>query len=180
MTLILDNLKLATVALTNFATGGSIGTAATTVDIVSCFNVNQTTAGQTLTLPSPTNALAGDQIRITNVGTAAFIILGKTISPGTFSDISWNGTGYTVDADSGRNQGATVTAATLTVGNNTITHNLAMPTGSFSAVSLDIRDSTGSTVHLRRVTASDTANAIVVTCPIAIATATTFYVVPLA
>jgi hypothetical protein len=179
MAIILDNFKLATLALTNFATGGAIGTAVATVDIASCFNINQTTAAQTLTLPVPTNAIAGDQIRVTNVGTAAFTILGKVISPGTFSDIFWNGAGYAVDADSGRNQGATVTAATLTVGNNTITHNLALPSGSFSAVNLDIRDSNGSTVHLRRVTANDTANAIVVTCPIAIATPTVFFIVPL-
>ena len=177
---VLGTFKLATIALTNFATGGSIGTAATTVDIASCFNINQTTAGQILTIPVPTNAIAGDQIRISNVGTAVFTILGKSISPGTFTDLSWNGTAYAVDADSGRNMGAVVTAATLTVGNNTITHNLAMPTGSFSAVNLDIRDSLGSTVNLRRVTGSDTANAIVVTSPIAVATPVTFYITSLA
>ena len=96
---VLDNLKLATLTIANLATGGSIGTAATTVDIASSFNISQTTAGQTLTIASPTNAIAGDQIRAINTGTAAFTILGKVVAPGTFTDIFWNGTGYSVDAE---------------------------------------------------------------------------------
>lgn len=178
--LILDNLKLATLALTNFATGGSIGTAATTVDIVSQFNVNQRTVGQVLTVPTPTNAIAGDMIRIANVGSVAFSIAGKTINPGAFTDLFWNGTTYSIDADSGRNIGATITLTTMTVGNNTVTHNLAMPAGSFSSINLDVRDSTNSTVNLRRVNASDTANSLVITTPIAVSTPTTFYITPLA
>ena len=177
---ILDNLKLATLPLTNFATGGSIGTAATTVDIISQFNINQTTAGQILTLATPTVTLAGDNVRINNVGSVSFVILGKTVNAGTFTDIFWNGTTYSTDADSGRNMGAPVVLATMTAGNNTVTHNLAMPTGSFSNVNLDVRDATGSPVSIRRITASDTTNAIIVNTPIAISTATTFYITPIA
>ena len=36
--------------ISNKATGGSIGTAATTVDLYTNFNLHQTTAGQTLTV----------------------------------------------------------------------------------------------------------------------------------
>lgn len=43
-----------TLAVANLASGGAIGTAAATVDIYTTFNVTQTTAGQTLSLPSPT------------------------------------------------------------------------------------------------------------------------------
>ena len=45
-------------SVANLATGGAIGTAATTVDIKTTFNINQTTANQTLTLPVPTNTTA--------------------------------------------------------------------------------------------------------------------------
>ena len=178
--IILDNLKLGTIVIANLLTGGSIGTADTTVDIASSFAINQTTAGQVLTLALPTDTIAGDQVRITNTGTASFRIFGKTVLPGTFTDIFWTGTAYAVDADSGRNQGAVVTAATLVVGNNTITHNLSMPVGSFSSIGIDTRNNVGSPVALRRVVASDTANAIVVNTPTAISTPTTFYIIPLA
>lgn len=44
--------------ISNLATGGNIGTAAATVDVKTTFNINQTTANQTITLPSPTNTTA--------------------------------------------------------------------------------------------------------------------------
>ncbi len=44
--------------IANLATGGAIGTAATTVDVKTTFNINQTTANQTLALPTPTNTTA--------------------------------------------------------------------------------------------------------------------------
>ena len=42
----------------NLAGGGAIGTPAATVNIKTTFNINQTTANQTLTLPAPTDATA--------------------------------------------------------------------------------------------------------------------------
>ena len=45
----------ASLAIPNLPTGGSIGTAATTVDIKTTFDINQTTADQTLTIPTPTS-----------------------------------------------------------------------------------------------------------------------------
>jgi hypothetical protein len=178
--IILDNLKLATIAISNLATGGSIGTAIATVDIASSFAVNQTTANQVLTIPNPTDALAGDQVTIANIGTASFTILGKTVQAGQFAEFVWNGTTWSVEGDAGRNMGAVVTVASLVAGNNTITHNLSMPTGSFSSVIVRAYNATGNEITCKRVMASDTANAIVISSPIAIATATTFQITPLA
>lgn len=55
--------------LPNFAANGAIGTAVTTVDVKTTFNINQTTANITLTLPAPTDATAGRIIYINNIGT---------------------------------------------------------------------------------------------------------------
>lgn len=43
----------------DYAAGGSIGTAATTVDVFSGIVITQTTAGQTVTVPDPTDVTAG-------------------------------------------------------------------------------------------------------------------------
>lgn len=45
-------------SLSNFAANGTIGTAATTVDTKTTFNINQTTANVTLSLPTPTDVTA--------------------------------------------------------------------------------------------------------------------------
>jgi archaellum component FlaF (FlaF/FlaG flagellin family) len=67
-----DQLKLSTLALGNFATGGVIGSAAATVDVVSAFSVAQTTANQTLSLPAPTDASHTTTVTVTNTGTTPF------------------------------------------------------------------------------------------------------------
>src|SRR5205807_6479964 len=64
------------IAISNLATGGNIGTAAATVDVATSFTVNQTTASQTITIPSPTVATAGRVIYISNIGRASFTMLG--------------------------------------------------------------------------------------------------------
>ncbi len=56
--------------VTNLAAGGAIGTADETVDSKTNFNIDQTTANQTLTIPSPTTATAGRIIYVNNIGTA--------------------------------------------------------------------------------------------------------------
>jgi hypothetical protein len=83
------------VDITDKPTGGNIGTAAATVDIATNFNINQTTAGQTLSLPNPTNTTTtkGKVITINNVGTANFTIGGVTVPAGSYgSAFVWNGT----------------------------------------------------------------------------------------
>lgn len=70
------------VTITNIAGGGSIGTAPTTVDIASCIFITQTTAGQTLTLPTPT-ASSGQTVIVYNNGTQSFTMLATTITAGS-------------------------------------------------------------------------------------------------
>jgi hypothetical protein len=48
-----SDLFLATLVLGNFPAGGSIGSAAATVDRFACIQVAQTTSEQTLSLPLP-------------------------------------------------------------------------------------------------------------------------------
>jgi hypothetical protein len=175
-----DNFKTATLTFTNFATGGSIGTAPITVDIASTFNINQTTVGQIITLPTPTDTTAGDRLVVNNVGTASFTMGGLLIPAGTSGKFNWTGTAWITDANVGRNMGAVVTLATMVAGNNTVTHNLAMPAGTFSNVVFRAYNATGNEVIFRRVVASDTSNTLVVNSTVAISTATTFYITPLA
>jgi hypothetical protein len=90
-----DNLKLASLPLA-VAAAGPIGTALTTVDIASSFNVTYTgVANGAITLPNPTDALAGDRIKVANVGTIAFSFGGDTLNPGFHTYAEWTGTGYT-------------------------------------------------------------------------------------
>jgi len=82
--------------ISNKASGGAIGTAAATVDVASLFNVNQTTASQTLTVPNLTNATNGKTIHINNVGSASFTLLSKTIEPGTGILLRWTGLAWSI------------------------------------------------------------------------------------
>jgi hypothetical protein len=180
MPLFQDNVRLATIPIANLATGGAIGTAAATVDVASAFAVNQTTAAQSLTLPVPTIANAGLIVLISNVGTVSFTINGVSVPVNSTNKFTWNGTAWTTDSNLGRNSGIVVTLATMTAGNNTVTHNLNLPTGSFSSIDFTARNNVGQDISLRRVTASDTANAFVVNTVLAVTTPTTFYIFPLA
>lgn len=77
--------------------GGSIGSAATTVDIVTLFNVNQTTASQTLTVPNLTNAAAGKIIYINNVGSTSFTLSpGGLLLAGYGTVLRWTGAAWNV------------------------------------------------------------------------------------
>lgn len=77
-------------AVANLATGGSVGTAATTVDLYSTLFIGQTTAGQTLTIPNPTNTSNGRAISIYHKGTAAVTILGRSIAAGVGVELLWD------------------------------------------------------------------------------------------
>lgn len=61
---------LESVSISDLPTGGSIGSAASTVDMYSTIFLNQTTVGQTITIPTPTVTTAGRIIWIQNKGTA--------------------------------------------------------------------------------------------------------------
>lgn len=86
--------SIAPLAITNLATGGVIGTAATTVDINSIFLINQTTAGQTLTLPNPTTTTLGQVVSVISNSTASFIMYEVTIIPTSCQEFLWTGTSW--------------------------------------------------------------------------------------
>lgn len=83
-----------TLALGNFAGGGSIGTAPNTVDVYPSINIAQTTAAQTLTLPSPTLTTAGTYVFINNTGSASFTMLGATVAATQSLIAMWNGAAW--------------------------------------------------------------------------------------
>ena len=80
-----------TVSIGNLASGGAIGTAAATVDMGTMFNVGQTTANQTIILPSPTNVKAGRIVYLCNNGSTAFTAYGAAVSGGTCQMAVWTG-----------------------------------------------------------------------------------------
>lgn len=87
-------LELASVAITDKASGGSIGSAATTVDIASVALCNQTTAAQTLTLPTPTSATPIRLMYVVNVGSASFTVVGASVAAGAAQLAMWNGSAW--------------------------------------------------------------------------------------
>ena len=89
--LIYTNASTAIVTIGNKVTGGVIGTAATTVDIASIFKVNQTTAGQTLTLPNPTLLALSQTVTVKNSGNSSFIMYGVTLTVNSSADFLWDG-----------------------------------------------------------------------------------------
>ncbi|NJK70737.1 MAG: hypothetical protein HC932_00485 [Thermales bacterium] len=84
-----STLNTATV-ITNRPTGGSVGTAPTTVDISTNLNINQTTANQTLTLPNPTNTANGRILYVSNTGSAGFRMLGQRVESGQTRQAIWS------------------------------------------------------------------------------------------
>lgn len=86
--------------ISNKATGGDIETAANSVNIGTVFDVNQTTAGQTLTLPWPFPATAGRMVKVYNTGTTSFTMYTITIEPSKFSEYLWTGSAWIPSAGS--------------------------------------------------------------------------------
>lgn len=79
----------------NLAGGGSIGSAATTVDAFSGITCAQTTAAQTLTLPNPTNVTAGRRFIVSNTGSVPFAILTiATLAAGASFEAIWTGAAW--------------------------------------------------------------------------------------
>lgn len=82
----------------NFATSGSLGTAAATVDVYSRININQTTAGVTLYVQNPTNTSTKvTEVWIGNIGTVPFTLNhGGIIDTASMVILKWTGSNYTV------------------------------------------------------------------------------------
>ncbi|MES2970921.1 MAG: right-handed parallel beta-helix repeat-containing protein [Patescibacteria group bacterium] len=82
-----------TLAVGNDADGGVLGgglTAAQSVDIYTAISVAQTTASQTITIPTPTaNTTYGRLLYISNIGTTGFTLLGSSLNPGTTATLVW-------------------------------------------------------------------------------------------
>lgn len=92
-----NQTQLKSLTVANLAAGGVIGTAVTTVDIGSSFIINQTTTGQTITLPTPTVATDVRTVQVTNSGTASFSIYSILISAGNSATFIWTTTAWVLD-----------------------------------------------------------------------------------
>ncbi|MFO0781923.1 MAG: hypothetical protein U0524_03485, partial [Candidatus Saccharimonadales bacterium] len=98
--------------IADLPTGGVIGTAAATVDIATTLNMNQTTAGQSMSIPNPTSSTAGRILYISNTGTADFIVNGVGLIPDTSASFIWNGTTW-VALTTGNSTAGVTTIGTL-------------------------------------------------------------------
>jgi len=85
-----------TTVISDKASGGLIGTADATVDMYTSINLNQTTVGQTLSLPSPTDLTAGRMLKVNNIGTTSVTIATITIDPQQTTEFVWNGSAWAV------------------------------------------------------------------------------------
>ncbi|GEM_PF-4249185 len=101
-----------TLSVADLATGGNIGTAATTIDIYTSFNLAQTTASQTITLADPTNTTAGRIVYLSNTGSTPFTFYGSTVKVGDTTAAMWDGNSWNLAGGGGLNQG-TVNNSTL-------------------------------------------------------------------
>lgn len=86
--------------IADLAAGGAITlTAATTSEQYRALSIAQTTAGQAVTIPDPTDTSVKMAIDIHNTGSAAFTMYGRTVDPNTFARFAWDGTQWTRAVD---------------------------------------------------------------------------------
>lgn len=90
--------ELPSVAVANLASGGSVGSAATTVDIADAVVLTQTTASQTVTFPNPTSATPIRRVTLVNVGTASVTFYTATVAGGAAQAVIWTGTAWVLEA----------------------------------------------------------------------------------
>jgi hypothetical protein len=109
------SLNLDFLPVLNIPLGGNIGVATNTVDKFTVFEINQTTSGQTLTLPNPSATTRYDKFLIKNVGTTSFIIYGRPVVPGDTIEITYNGTVFVALSGSGVLPSQTITSAGATI-----------------------------------------------------------------
>jgi hypothetical protein len=111
-----DTQKNATLPIA-LSAAGSIGTAPLTVDIASSFNVTYTGALNGLvTLPTPTNAIAGDLVKVANTGTVAFKVGSIVVEAGLHTYLHWSGAAwYTMASSVPVEDEINVTGATMPV-----------------------------------------------------------------
>lgn len=126
---------LRSASISDLASGGSIGSAASTVDIYDAVLINQTTDAKVLTFATPSvNALRN--LTVANVGTAGFYAYGRFIRPGSshkfvyIPSVGWRRTSsspqiisqsavaVTAPADTNENTLATITIPGGVIGSN--------------------------------------------------------------
>ena len=90
------------IAIANHASNSTIGSAASTVDAATTFDVTQTTSGITLTLPPPTGGVSGHVVYVNSLaGNASFTMYGVTIAAGNSVGFIWNGTTWVPTSSGG-------------------------------------------------------------------------------
>jgi hypothetical protein len=90
---ILNSLDIA-----DLPTGGDIGLATATVDVYERFDITQTTASQTITLPAPTLATDEKIVYVSNIGTVNFFLYGAELQPNRHISLIYDATaGWIVD-----------------------------------------------------------------------------------
>lgn len=87
--------KVASVA--NLTASGAIGTASVDTD-VRVIMIAQTTAGLTLTLPSPNDASVVAGLDVLNTGTASFTMYGVVVAAGSLVRCAWTGSAWVAEA----------------------------------------------------------------------------------
>jgi hypothetical protein len=85
------SIYLNTQTWANISSSGNLDTAVNSVDRYCSGQLAQTTAGQTITLPSPTDTTAGRIFYLGNNGSATFSFYGKSVTAGSFTMVMWNG-----------------------------------------------------------------------------------------
>ena len=78
-------------------TGGAVALGALRAEQHRALTVNQTTAGQAITLPAPVDATVIFGLDVHNIGSASFTLYGVTVTAGASARYSWNGTAYSAD-----------------------------------------------------------------------------------
>jgi len=86
-------------ALADMAAGGALALTKGPSEDYRGVRVNQTTAGQTITIPAPSNASIETPFYVQNVGTVDFNVGGRQISPGSYLMFVWDGSAYSAPVD---------------------------------------------------------------------------------
>jgi hypothetical protein len=148
--------------------GGSIGINTTTVDIYTSLAVNQKTAGQILTLPTPTVNSSGRMINVSNIGTTSFIMYGVTIASGQNSNFIYQNNAWSPQVSFLAYlpiSSLTAASAVNSIFNGdypqTWTWNLSTTTNPFTISSSSL--TTGNLFTLNNSSSSQTGNALQVT-----------------
>lgn len=88
-------------AIANMATGGAVvlpvATPQTVIEMYRAIRIAQTTAGQVITLPNPSDQSIMFDLQVSNTGSASFTMYGVTITAGGNATMYWNGTAWGPD-----------------------------------------------------------------------------------